>query len=233
MVQLTRGACVRLVKPMPLLLLDLDNTVADRDAAFAHWMQTTLSTWAPGDEAARRFLEEHDNDGRRPRSDFLAGVRERFARPESVEALLVEYRRLTLAGFPPMDDEAKQQLQNMRECGWNIAVVTNGDSGVQEATAERVCLSPLLDACVVSGTVGIRKPDPRIFELAAQRCGQPASGAWMVGDAEADITGAAHTEMHSVWLARGRDWTRHDVLPDAIAASLAEALHVVADSIAA
>ncbi len=218
---------------MPLLLLDLDNTVADRDAAFVHWMQTTLSAWAPGDEAGRRFLEEHDNGGTRPRVEFLAGVRERFARPESVQELLDEYRRLTLAGFPPMNDQAKRQLQSMRESGWKIAVVTNGDSGVQEATAERVCLSPLLDACLVSGTVGIRKPDPRIFELAAQLCGQPARGAWMIGDSEADIIGADRADMHSVWLARDREWTRHDVSPDVIAASLIEALHVVVGNWAA
>jgi len=212
-----------------LLLLDLDNTVADRDAAFAHWMQVSLSEWAPGDEAARGFLEEHDDDGRRPRVEFLAGVRERFARPESVEELLVEYRRLTLAGFPPMNEQARGQLQSMRESGWKIAVVSNGDSGVQEATAERVGLSPLLDACVVSGTVGIRKPDPRIFELAAERCGEPAKGAWMIGDSEADIIGAEHAGMHSVWLARSREWTRDDLFPDIIAAGLTEAIHVVAD----
>ena len=214
-----------------MLLLDLDNTVADRDAAFAHWVQVSLSAWAPDDEAGRRFLEEHDDDGRRPRLEFLADVRERFARPESVEALLVEYRRLTLAGFPPMNEEAKQQLQSMRKSGWRIAVVTNGDSGVQEATAERVGLTPLLDGCVVSETVGIRKPDPRIFELAAQRCGEPAIGAWMIGDAEADIIGAAQAGMHSAWLAREREWARDDVLPDVVAAGLTEALHVVANSI--
>jgi HAD superfamily hydrolase (TIGR01509 family) len=214
---------------MPLLLLDLDNTVADRDAAFAYWMQVSLSEWAPGDQAARKFLEDHDDDGTRPRVEFLADVRERFARPEPVEELLVEYRRLTLAGFPPMNDEAKQQLQSMRESGWKIAVVSNGDSGVQEATAERVGLSPLLDACVVSGTVGIRKPDPRIFEIAAQQCGQPVRGAWMIGDSEADILGADRAGMHSVWLARNREWNRHDVFPDVIAAGLIEAIHVVAD----
>ena len=214
---------------MPLLLLDLDNTVADRDAAFAHWVQVSLSAWAPGDEAGRRFLEEHDDEGRRPRAEFLAGVRERFARPESVGELLFEYRRLTLAGFQPMEDEAKRQLQTMRKHGWKIAVVTNGDSGVQEATIERVGLGPLLDARVVSGTVGIRKPDPRIFELAAQRCGQPASGAWMIGNSEADIIGAAQAGMHSVWLARNSKWALHDVIPDFIANTLTEALRVVAD----
>ena len=216
---------------MPLLLLDLDNTVADRDAAFTHWVEASLSEWAPGDEAGRRFLQQHDQDGTRPRVEFLTAVRERFARPESVQALLADYRRVTLAGFPPMNGKARRQLQGMRARGWKIAVVTNGDRGVQEATAERVGLTPLLDACVVSASIGMRKPDPRIFELAAERCAHTASGAWMIGDSEADILGAAHAEMHTVWLARRRKWARDDVVPDVIAAGLTEALDTVAGSI--
>jgi hypothetical protein len=34
---------------LPLLLLDLDNTVADRAAAFEHWMRAKLAEWAPRD----------------------------------------------------------------------------------------------------------------------------------------------------------------------------------------
>lgn len=215
---------------MPLLLLDLDNTVADRDTAFAHWIQVSLSEWAPGDADGRRFLEEHDEGGARPRVEFLAAVRERFARPEPVEDLLAQYRRLTLAGFPPMSDEAKRQLQSMRQNGWKIAVVTNGDSGAQEQTAERIGLGPLLDACVVSATVGIRKPDPRIFELAAQLCDEPARGAWMIGDSDADIVGATRANMHSVWLARDREWARRDVFPDVVAANLPDGIRAVAAS---
>ena len=212
---------------MPLLLLDLDNTLADRDAAFRHWMQSTLAAWDRHDETDRVFLEREDADGTRPRREFLAAVRDRFGRGEPVEVLLEDYRRLTLEGFPPMNAGAKQRLEAMRNDGWKLAVVTNGESGVQEATAERVGLTGLLDAFVVSATVGVRKPDPRIFRLAAEACGEPTRGAWMIGDSDADIAGAAASEMRSVWLARSRDWHRKDLRPDAIAASLTEALGIV------
>jgi FMN phosphatase YigB (HAD superfamily) len=49
----------------------------------------------------------------------------------------------------------------------------------------------------------------------------------MIGDSEADIIGAARASMHSIWLARDREWTRHDVFPDVITANLIEAIHVV------
>jgi FMN phosphatase YigB (HAD superfamily) len=116
----------------------------------------------------------------------------------------------------------------MREQGWKVAVVTNGEAGVQEATAQRVGLAPLLDAFVVSGAVGVRKPDPRIFALAAELSDTSMTGSWMVGDGEADVLGASRAGAKSVWLTRGRMWARRDVAPDAVAESLPDALsHVL------
>jgi putative hydrolase of the HAD superfamily len=215
---------------MPLLLVDLDNTVADREAAFEFWCTRKLATWAPADPVARAFLVSEDQDGFRPRREFLASVAARFTLDESVDVLLAEYRQLTWEGFPHVSDDIQERLASMRRDGWRVGVVTNGEAGVQEATVERVGLVPLLDACVVSGTVGIRKPDPRIFELAAQQCGEPLEGAWMVGDGEVDITGAAAAGIRSVWLTRGRSWQHQDVQPTLLADRLCDALARVAAS---
>ena len=108
-------------------------------------------------------------------------------------------------------------------------VITNSHSGIQQATAERVDLSPLIDGCVVTATIGIRKPNPRTFGLAAKRCGQTTSGAWMTGDAETNMLGATRAEMHSAWFARERTRTRENFLPDVIATRPTEALHAVND----
>ncbi len=212
---------------MPLLLLDLDNTVADRDAAFAYWMVRKLPDWAAEEHAARAFLVEQDADGTRPRTEFLGMVQDRFGLNTPVEALRVEYRRLTLAGFPAMPAGVRERLVSMRQHGWKIAVVTNGEAGVQEATVERIGLESLLDACVVSGAIGIRKPDPRIFELAAEICEESLDDAWMVGDGEVDVIGARRAGVPSVWLRRGREWKRADVLPDFVADGLEDALRRV------
>jgi len=211
-----------------LLLLDLDNTVADRVAAFEHWMAYKLAAWAPTDPSARSFLIREDEDGFRPRRDFLATAADRFQLDESGDALLSEYGRLTLCGFPPMSDEVRERLTSMRRVGWKVGLVTNGESGVQEATARRIGLMALLDACVVSGAVGVRKPDPQLLALAAEHCGEPLDGAWMVGDGDVDVLGAAHAGINSIWLTRGRAWSRTDVRPTAMADTLTEALERLA-----
>src|SRR4051794_19390382 len=76
---LARAAFERFLEngDMALLLLDLDNTVADRAAAFEHWMTCKLAVWSPTDPGARPFLVREDADGVSPRREFLATVAER------------------------------------------------------------------------------------------------------------------------------------------------------------
>lgn len=49
-----------------LLLIDLDNTLADREGAFLAWAQAKAREWAPSDPDAAAYLVEQDADGIRP-----------------------------------------------------------------------------------------------------------------------------------------------------------------------
>ena len=65
---------------------------------------------------------------------------------------------------------------------------------MQDEVIDRANLRPLVDAICVSATVGLRKPDRAIFQLAADRCGASFEGSWMVGDsASHDVAGAVAT----------------------------------------
>jgi FMN phosphatase YigB (HAD superfamily) len=207
-----------------LLLLDLDNTLADREAAFLIWAESKVARWAPCERAAVAFLIEHDDDGLRPRREFFSLVRDHFGLHAPVAALIADYRRELGAALPHVPSEVVEQLRALRCDGWKIAVVTNGETDVQAAKIDQLGVAPLLDACCISCEVGIRKPDPRIFELAAARCGRSLADAWMVGDGEPDIVGAHRASIRSVWLRRARTWPRTDLKPDRTADSLVEAL---------
>ena len=207
-----------------LLLLDLDNTLADREASFLTWARLRVDDWAPADPHALAYLVEQDDDGVRPRREFLAAAREHFGLRPSVDELIAEYRREIRRALPAVPEAVLARLRALRAEGWKVAVVTNGEAGVQAAKVDCLGLRPLLDACCVSGELGIRKPDPRIFERAAERCGEALSQACMVGDGEVDVLGARGVGIPCIWLHRGRTWTRTDVEPDCIAATLIEAL---------
>ena len=83
-------------------------------------------------------------------------------------------------------------------------------------------------AMVVSETVGVAKPDPEIFRIAARVAGDTLEGAWMIGDAaESDIAGAVAAGLRSVWLRRGRAYPSDMVPPTRSADSFAEAVGIV------
>lgn len=73
-------------------------------------------------------------------------------------------------------------------------------------------LDATFDSLVLSGQVGLRKPDPRIYALAAQRVGVPAHGCVFVDDLERNVEVAARLGMHGVHHAGDDDATRAAVL---------------------
>ncbi|USY18473.1 HAD family hydrolase [Nocardiopsis exhalans] len=73
-----------------------------------------------------------------------------------------------------------------------------------------------VDAWAVSGAEGVRKPDRRLFEIAARRCGAALEGGgWMVGDSPtADVVGGRGAGLRTVWIDRGRSWPEKLPAPD-------------------
>ena len=84
--------------------------------------------------------------------------------------------------------------------------VTNGEADNQLGKIERTGLDRLVDSVAVSGVLGVRKPDPEIFRIAAEGAGCAlADGGWMAGDnAQADIAGGAAVGLRTVWVDKGK-----------------------------
>ena len=86
-----------------------------------------------------------------------------------------------------------------------VAVVTNGPPDIQRLKIEQTGIGPYLSAVVISGEVGIGKPDPAVFWRALELVGAPPERSVMVGDSwERDVTGALATGMRAVWISHGR-----------------------------
>ena len=107
-------------------------------------------------------------------------------------------------------------------------VVTNGTVEQQERRLRHTGLDREVGGWVISGGVGVRKPHPAVFRLAAARAGQPLDGAWMIGDsAEADISGARGAGLPGIWLHRGRPWPFTGFEPGHVADSFPHAVDIV------
>ena len=87
-----------------------------------------------------------------------------------------------------------------------LAVITNGASGRQRGALRGNGIEERFCAVIVSGEIGVAKPDAKVFNLALDGLGVKAENAWHVGDnLMADIGGANAAGITSVWINRYRD----------------------------
>ena len=212
---------------MPLLLVDLDNTLIDRAGAFTRWAREFTSARG-GDQQDAAWLVAADQDGFEERERLAAMIGERFGLDVRSQAgLLTELRGGLLRQLTP-DAAVTGALREARAAGWVPFVVTNGTVQQQERKLRHTGLDREVAGWVISEGAGIRKPDPEIFRLAAVQAGQPLRGAWMIGDsAEADIAGARNAGLPGIWLHRGRPWPRTEFQPGHTAGSFPDAVRIV------
>ncbi|MGC5032930.1 HAD family hydrolase [Micromonospora sp. DT229] len=191
---------------MPLLLLDLDNTLLDRAGPFRIWAERFLDGIGapPGDI---EWLLSIDADGLTDRWDVADAIRDRYRlRIPSID--LVEELHDGVVEFTRLDPLVACALRIADDAGWMPVVVSNGAVRQQDAKIRRTGLDRYVADWVISEEAGVSKPNPRIFALAAQRVRMPLRGAWVIGDGpEADIGGATAVGLPSIWLHRGRRWS--------------------------
>lgn len=207
---------------MPLLLADLDDTLIDRAGAFRRWAAgfVTASGGSPRD---LEWLIAADRGGHEDRGRLAELITARFGLPG--HAVLASTLRDGQIEHIVLDDAVLTALDDARDAGWIPFVITNGTVPQQERKLRVTGLDAHVDGWVISEGVGLRKPGPEIFRLAARRANQSLAGAWMIGDsAEADIAGAVNAGIDSIWLSLGRLWNITAYHPTRIAATFPEAI---------
>lgn len=195
------------------VLFDLDNTLAARDQAFAAWVRwfvhrrLGLDPEDQATEATVARLLARDAGGHNPKADFFQALKGDYPILAGEAAdLLAEFRRQLPDHLPPLDPGAAGLLAALDRAGLPWGVVTNG-AETQYLKLRRLGLEGRSPCVVVSEVVGVHKPDPAIFRLAAGHLGVAPAATLFVGDhPRKDILGAAAAGMRTAWLRRGRAW---------------------------
>ena len=166
----------------------------------------TLRAWAPTyrREAWSRALADHGvND---------SGFAERLS------AIFWLERRSRHVVFPDVEDN----ITNLRE-NYRLALVTNGAPDLQREKIQGANLARFFDAILISGEVGIGKPDCQIFELALEALGALSSETVMVGDSlTRDVLGAQRAGLKGIWLNRSGNKADDKITPDVQITSLSQ-----------
>ena len=182
------------------VFFDYDDTLDNRDDAFRDGLSSFIRYYYPS------LTEE----------EFLVRLDEMFYFQRSGYGRVIYYRDLVehfLSLYPPErsvdvdralrrleisfsatgipHNDVKPTLAALREMGYAIGIITNGEAHIQARKMDHSGLRPFVDLIVLAGEEGCQKPDARVFRLAAARLGVPCECCVFVGDhPHTDLDGA-------------------------------------------
>jgi 2-haloacid dehalogenase len=132
---------------------------------------------------------------------------------------------LKLDAFP----EVPEMLKQLRAGGMKTAILSNGTPSMLQAAVENAGLVRLFDAVLSVEEAGVYKPHPRVYQLAVDRLGMPASAISFQSSNAWDAYAASAFGMQVVWCNRyGQMRERLPGSPDREIKSLAELPSLVA-----
>ena len=126
---------------------------------------------------------------------------------------------LTLDAFP----EVPNVLRQLKSAGLRTAILSNGSPKMLDAVVKGAKLDGLLDAVLSVEEVGVYKPHPKVYQLAVDRLGVPASAIAFQSSNAWDAYAASAFGMRVVWCNRyGQRRERLPGAPDREIKTLAE-----------
>ena len=80
-----------------------------------------------------------------------------------------------------------------------LHIITNGFEEVQDLKLEKSGIKKYFDKIITSESVGLKKPNPKVFEFALKTANTTPQSSFMIGDnLEADIIGAINCGISSI-----------------------------------
>lgn len=99
-------------------------------------------------------------------------------------------------------DDVVQSLEQLADAGYRIGLISNFEGWLDEMLVE-LEVGDVFETKIISGLVGVEKPDPEIYRLALERAGVGAGSAAHVGDSPGlDVEPASEVGMHPILIDR-------------------------------
>ncbi len=218
------------------VVFDLDGTLLDHDGAELAALSKLYPTLLAGDNGPQRWLafpdfaaawhEAAERGWQRYVAGELSFAAQRTWRVQQVMALQDEAgdgrQPLTeqevddiFARYLTLYEESWSLYPDTVPClealsAYPLGVITNGDGAQQRQKLAQTGIAERFASVVVSGEVGVAKPQREIFERSAEELGLPPNELLFIGDnPENDVRGARQAGWHAIWL--NRDCSRQEV----------------------
>ncbi len=116
---------------------------------------------------------------------------------ELIQILSIEYLE-HLPKFNALFDGAVEILDYLKP-KYKLHIITNGFSEVQVFKLEKSGILHYFDELITSESVGVKKPNPKVFHFALNKAKATAHQSMMIGDSlEADVQGALSVGMQAI-----------------------------------
>ena len=114
----------------------------------------------------------------------------------AIEHIMDAYRHLEL--FP----DTKEGLRQLHDAGFRMIVLSNGSPDMLHDLVDNTGLAPYFEEIVSADAVKVFKPDPRVYQLAAEYFKCPIADVWMISSNSFDAVGAKAAGMQVAWVNR-------------------------------
>ncbi|MDJ0611454.1 MAG: haloacid dehalogenase type II [Kiloniellales bacterium] len=140
------------------------------------------------------------------------------AEDPALQARLMELY-LTLDAY----DDVSDCLDRLRAGGKATAILSNGSPRMLEAAVTSAGIAGLLDHCLSIESVGVYKPDGRVYQFAVDQLAVPGERIAFISTNAWDASGAAHFGFRVAWM------NRFNKQPDRLPGTFSAIIHSLAD----
>jgi putative hydrolase of the HAD superfamily len=192
------------------ILFDLDNTILDRTSTFSGFTHAFIKTYFEHIEESQEIFDRImflDQDGYKDKGELFAELIEELPwRATPLKAELLDFYSHEYVRNAVLMDRARDVINHTRK-KYRTGLITNGRTSIQYGKIDQLEIRDEFDLIIVSEEAGIKKPDPRIFEMALERLQLKPEECIYVGDHPVnDIAGAAKIGMGTIWMKVNQPW---------------------------
>ena len=192
---------------MKVIVFDLDNTLIDRQRAFTEMLKDRIQLTLPADkkhlkEQAIQDILMWDDNGTVSRSVSFKKYCDKYEVTCMTSEELSTYWTTISGSVVYLFDDVIEVITYLKD-KYRLAILTNGSPVSQRRKLESTGILNLFELSVVSGEVGIDKPDPRIFDVMCDRLNVKPEECLYIGDNYVnDVLGARNAGWNAIYLNR-------------------------------
>lgn len=198
------------------VIFDFDGTMSNRQenayGVFSAYFRPFFPKMNDAEyEALLQDMMLYDCNGTIPTEARLTQFMEKYGKdmPEGFVEDFASYYTYHMWEYTVLKEDTLEVLEKLKG-RYKLGLLSNGDSLSQYAKIKAMDIMKYFDETIVSEDVGVGKPDPRIFEIMAEKLDVNCNECVMVGDVfSTDILGAINAGVTPVWILEDRERPAH------------------------